>query len=75
MCLVVVIPADTESLKIRDNARQTFEEIEELKPSLGSIFMLDNNSGEKLQINRAFARTAIWIWQRLKAAYIVRHFL
>lgn len=56
VCLIVVIPADTESLKIRDNARQTFDEIEELKPNLGSIFMLDNNSGEKLQINRAFAR-------------------
>lgn len=55
VCLIPVVPADSESLKIRDNARQTFDEIEELKPNLGSIFMLDNNAAEKLQINRTFA--------------------
>lgn len=51
VCLIPVLPADSESLKIRDNARQTFNEIEELKPVLGSIFMLDNNATDKLQIN------------------------
>lgn len=55
VCLIPVLPADSESLKIRDNARQTFNEIEELKPVLGSIFMLDNNATDKLQINRIFA--------------------
>ena len=50
-----MLPSDNESLKIKDNARQTFNEIEELKPQLGSIFILDNNSTDKQQINRTFA--------------------
>lgn len=53
--IIAVLPSDNESLKIKDNARQTFNEIEELKPQLGSIFILDNNSTDKQQINRTFA--------------------
>ena len=54
--IIAVLPSDSESLKIKDNARQTFNEIEELKPQLGSIFILDNNSTDKQQINRTFAK-------------------
>lgn len=53
--MVVVLPADNESLKIKDNARKTFYEIEEMKPQLGSIFILDNNAGTKQKINQTFA--------------------
>lgn len=53
--IIAVLPSDNESLKIKDNSRQTFNEIEELKPQLGSIFILDNNSADKQQINRTFA--------------------
>lgn len=53
--MVVVLPSDNESLKIKDNARLTFNEIEELKPQMGSIFILDNNAAEKQKINRTFA--------------------
>lgn len=53
--MVVVLPSDDESLKIKDNARQAFYEIEALKPRLGSIFILDNNATEKTKINSTFA--------------------
>lgn len=53
--IIAVLPSDNESLKIKDNARQTFNEIEELKPQLGSIFFLDNNTADKAKINRTFA--------------------
>ena len=53
--MIVVFPADNESLKIRDNARQTFYEIEELKPRMGSIYILDNNATDKMKINNTFA--------------------
>lgn len=53
--MIVVLPADNESLKIKDNARQAFNEIEELKPRLGSIFVLDNNATDKMKINSTFA--------------------
>ena len=53
--MIVVLPADNESLKIRDNARQTFNEIDELKPRMGSIFILDNNATDKMKINSTFA--------------------
>lgn len=53
--MIVVLPADNESLKIKDNARQAFYEIEELKPRLGSIFILDNNATDKMKINNTFA--------------------
>lgn len=53
--IIAVLPSDNESLKIKDNSRQTFNEIEGLKPQLGSIFILDNNSADKQQINRTFA--------------------
>lgn len=53
--IIAVLPSDNESLKIKDNSRQTFNEIEELKPQLGSIYILDNNSADKQQINRTFA--------------------
>lgn len=53
--MIVVLPADNESLKIKDNARQAFYEIEELKPRLGSIFILDNNATDKMKINSTFA--------------------
>lgn len=53
--MVVVLPSDNESLKIKDNARLTFNEIEELKPQMGSIFILDNNAAERQKINRTFA--------------------
>ncbi len=53
--IIAVLPSDNESLKIKDNARQTFNEIEQLKPQLGSIFILDNNSADKQKINRTFA--------------------
>lgn len=53
--MVVVLPADNESLKIKDNARKTFNEIEVMKPRLGSIFILDNNAGNKQAINQIFA--------------------
>ena len=53
--MIVVLPADKESLKIKDNARQAFYEIEELKPRLGSIFILDNNATDKMKINSTFA--------------------
>lgn len=53
--MIVVLPADTESLKVRDNARQAFNEIEQLKPRMGSIYILDNNATHKMAINRTFA--------------------
>ena len=53
--MVAVLPADNESLKIKDNARQAFYEIEELKPRMGSIFILDNNSTDKISVNKIFA--------------------
>lgn len=53
--MIVVLPADNESLKIKDNARQAFYEIEELKPRMGSIFILDNNATDKMKINSTFA--------------------
>lgn len=53
--IIAVLPSDNESLKIKDNSRQTFNEIEGLKPQLGSIFILDNNSAGKQQINHTFA--------------------
>lgn len=53
--MIAVLPADNESLKIKDNARQAFYEIEELKPRLGSIFILDNNSTDKISVNKIFA--------------------
>lgn len=53
--MIAVLPADNESLKIKDNARQAFNEIEELKPRLGSIFILDNNSTDKISVNKIFA--------------------
>lgn len=53
--MIVVLPADDESLKIKDNARQAFYEIEELKPRLASIFILDNNATDKMKINSTFA--------------------
>lgn len=53
--IIAVLPSDNESLKIKDNSRQTFNEIEELKPQLGIIFILDNNSADKQQINHTFA--------------------
>lgn len=53
--MIVVLPADSESLKIKDNARQAFYEIEELKPRMGSIFILDNNATDKMKINSTFA--------------------
>ena len=53
--IIAVLPSDNESLKIKDNSRQTFNEIKGLKPQLGSIFILDNNSADKQQINRTFA--------------------
>lgn len=51
----MVLPADNESLKIKDNARQAFYEIEELKPRMGSIFILDNNATDKITVNKVFA--------------------
>lgn len=53
--MIAVLPADSESLKIKDNARQAFYEIEELKPRMGSIFILDNNATDKMRINSTFA--------------------
>ena len=53
--MIAVLPADNESLKIKDNARQAFYEIEELKPRMGSIFILDNNATEKMTVNKIFA--------------------
>lgn len=53
--MIAVLPADNESLKIKDNARQAFYEIEELKPRMGSIFILDNNSTDKISVNKIFA--------------------
>lgn len=53
--MIAVLPADGESLKIKDNARQAFYEIEELKPRMGSIFILDNNATDKMRINSTFA--------------------
>lgn len=53
--MIPVLPADTEPLKIRDNARLTFNEIEEMKPGMGSIFILDNNAGDKITVNKVFA--------------------
>ena len=53
--MIVVLPADSESLKIKDNARQAFYEIEELKPRMGSIFILDNNATDKITVNKVFA--------------------
>lgn len=54
--MIVVLPADNESLKIKDNARQSFYEIEELKPRMGSIFILDNNATDKITVNKIFAQ-------------------
>ena len=53
--MIAVLPADNESLKIKDNARQAFYEIEELKPRMGSIFILDNNATDKITVNKVFA--------------------
>ena len=53
--MVAVLPADNESLKIKDNARKAFNEIEEMKPRLGSIFILDNKAGSRQAVNQTFA--------------------
>ena len=53
--MIAVLPADSESLKIKDNARQAFYEIEELKPRMGSLFILDNNATDKITVNKVFA--------------------
>ena len=53
--MIVVLPADNESLKIKDNARQAFYEIDELKPRMGAIYVLDNNSTDKITVNKVFA--------------------
>ena len=53
--MIAVLPSDSESLKIKDNARQAFYEIEELKPRMGSIFILDNNATDKITVNKVFA--------------------
>lgn len=53
--MIAVLPADNESLKIKDNARQAFYEIEELKPRMGSIYILDNNATDKITVNKVFA--------------------
>lgn len=53
--MMIVFPADNESLKIRDNARQSFDEIDALKPRMGSIYALDNNATDKMKINSTFA--------------------
>lgn len=53
--MIAVLPSDNESLKIKDNARQAFYEIEELKPRMGSIFILDNNATDKITVNKVFA--------------------
>lgn len=59
--MIPVLPADTEPLRIRDNARQAFNEIDELKPNMGSIFLLDNNAGNKITVNRVFATLMIGV--------------
>lgn len=53
--MIVVLPADNESLRIKENARQAFYEIEGLKPRMGSIFILDNNATDKITVNKVFA--------------------
>ena len=54
--LVVILPSMNESLQARINAYEALAEIVELKNSIGSIFILDNNTREdKLSINRTFA--------------------
>lgn len=54
--LVVILPSMKESLQARINAYEALTEIVQAKNSLGSIFILDNNSREdKLSINRTFA--------------------
>ena len=56
VCLVVILPSMNESLQARINAYEALTEIVEVKNSLGSIFILDNNQREdKLSINRSFA--------------------
>ena len=57
--MAIVLPSDDESLKIKDNARQAFYEIEALKPRLGSIFILDNNATEKAKINSTSLFTSV----------------
>lgn len=59
--MIAVLPADTEPLKVRDNACHAFDEIEELKPKMASIFLLDNNAGDKLTINKVFASLIIGV--------------
>lgn len=54
--LVVILPSMKESLQARINAYEAMTEIVQTKNSLGSIFILDNNTREdKLSINRTFA--------------------
>lgn len=54
--LVVILPSMKESLQARINAYEALAEIFQTKNSLGSIFILDNNTREdKLSINRTFA--------------------
>lgn len=56
VCLIVILPSMNESLQARINAYEALTEIIEVKNSLGSIFILDNNQREdKLSINRSFA--------------------
>ena len=54
--LVVILPSMKESLQARINAYEALSEIVEIKNSIGSVFILDNNTREdKLSINRTFA--------------------
>lgn len=54
--LVVILPSMSESLQTRINAYEAMTEIVQLRNSLCSIFILDNNKREDiLSINRTFA--------------------
>ncbi len=54
--LVIILPSMKESLQARINAYEALSEIVQCKNSLGSIFVLDNNTREDiLSINRTFA--------------------
>lgn len=50
---VTIIPAQDESVKSNINSYECFSELTEI-PGTGACFMIDNNAGDKLELNSAF---------------------
>lgn len=52
---VMVMPHERESIKCLENALFTYSELTEIE-NLRSVFLIDNAKGDKLELNKSFAR-------------------